>query len=59
MRMLLAIGYLNNRKFDCDFTHKNVEDNVRSAYINARTYLRMFSNLNATVHVFLFNKKLM
>jgi hypothetical protein len=28
---------------------------VRSAYIYARTYLRMFSNLNDMVHVFLFN----
>jgi hypothetical protein len=28
---------------------------VTSAYRYARTYLKMFSNLNAMVHVFLFN----
>jgi hypothetical protein len=31
---------------------------VTSAYRYARTYLRMFSNLNDMVHVFLFNMKI-
>jgi hypothetical protein len=30
---------------------------VTSAYRYARTYLRIFSNLNAMVHVLLFNMK--